>query len=275
MTRGNPDLLQYDALRWIMAGMTKYAYRIENAVALRGSISVGELSELLGVSDQTIRRVIKPLVDEGKVRKVHGAIVSVDKPVDAPFHARMQLMRAEKTAIATLVASLVEDGDSLAIDTGSTSGFIAQALQIRRNLMVVTNSTFVASTLATVPGNKVYMAGSQLRDHDGAAYDRQAFATIERMRVNRCILSASAVDPQRGFLAYEQCEADIADAMQAISDGTIMAVDHSKFVGSARVANAFQLPLAPGSSVVTDRTPPVDYDPVLSRYGLKVSHSGA
>lgn len=66
--------------------MTKYAYQIENAVALRGSISVGELSELLGVSDQTIRRVIKPLVDEGKVRKVHGAIVSVERPVDAPFH---------------------------------------------------------------------------------------------------------------------------------------------------------------------------------------------
>ena len=251
--------------------MTKYAYQIENAVALRGSISVGELSELLGVSDQTIRRVIKPLVDEGKVRKVHGAIVSVERPVDAPFHARMQLMRAEKSAIAIHVATLIQDGEALAIDTGSTSGFIAQALQIRRNLIVVTNSTFVASTLSTVPGNKVYMAGSQLRDHDGAAFDRQAFQTIERMRVDRSILSASAVDPDRGFLAYEQCEADLAEAMQSIALETIMAVDHSQFLGPPKRSSAFQLPLPMQSVVVTDREPEDEFRSILSSYRIQVT----
>lgn len=251
--------------------MSKYAYQIENAVALRGSISVGELSDLLGVSDQTIRRVIRPLVDEGKVRKVHGAIMSVDKPVDAPFHARMQLMRAEKTAIATHVAAGIEDGDSLAIDTGSTSGFIAQALQIRRNLMIVTNSTFVASTLATVPGNRVFMAGSQLRDHDGAAFDRQAFATIARMRVNRCILSSSSVDPARGFLTFEQCEADIAEAMQEISAETVMAVDHSKFQKNARSGNIFIVPLRPRAMVVTDTEPQPEFRRVLAPYDVQVA----
>lgn len=249
--------------------MTKYAYQIENAVALRGSISVGELSDLLGVSDQTIRRVIKPLVDEGRVRKVHGAIVSVDRPVDAPFHARMQLMRAEKSAIATFVASQIADGESLAIDTGSTSGFIAQALQIRRNLLVVTNSTFVAQTLAMVPGNRVFMAGSQLRDHDGAAFDRQAFATIERMRVGRCILSASAVDAERGFLGYEQCEADISEAMQQISDHTIMAVDHSKFRPMKDTGSVFLMPLRQGALVATDTPPGPDYAPLLAGFQVR------
>lgn len=251
--------------------MSRHAYQIENAVALRGAISVGELSELLGVSDQTIRRVIRPLVAEGKVRKVHGAIMSVDKPVDAPFHARMLLMRAEKTAIATYVASRIADGDSLAIDTGSTSGFIAQALQIRRNLTIVTNSTFVAGTLSTVPGNRVFMAGSQLRDHDGAAFDRQAFATIQRMRVNRCILSSSSVDPARGFLNYEQCEADIAEAMQEISDGTVMAVDHSKFQKCARRDNIFIVPLRPGAMVVTDSEPRPEFKRILAPFAVKVA----
>lgn len=251
--------------------MTKYAYQIENAVALRGSISVGELSELLGVSDQTIRRVIKPLVDEGKVRKVHGAIVSVERPVDAPFHSRMQLMRAEKTAIATHVAAMIEDGEALAIDTGSTSGFIAQALQIRRNLIVVTNSAFVASTLSTVPGNKVFMAGSELRDHDGAAFDRQAFQTIERMRVNRCFLSSSVVDPARGFLAFEQCEADIAEAMQGIADETIMAVDHSKFVTPPRRPLAFRLSLPDQSVVITDRLPSAEFVNTLARFRVEIA----
>lgn len=252
--------------------MSKYAYQIENAVSLRGSISVGELSELLGVSDQTIRRVIKPLVDEGKVRKVHGAIVSVERPVDAPFHSRMQLMRSEKTAIAAHVASLIGDGEALAIDTGSTSGFVAQALQSKRNLIVVTNSTFVASTLSTVPGNKVYMAGCQLRDHDGAAFDRQAFATIQRMRVNKCILSASSVDPTRGFLTYEQCEADIAEAIQDISEDTIMAVDHSKFLGDPKRVSAFQLALRDNSFVVTDREPPPAFTGLLAGHRVQIAH---
>ncbi len=249
--------------------MSKYAYQIENAVALRGSIPVGELSDLLGVSDQTVRRVIRPLVEQGRVRKVHGAIISVERPVDAPFHARMQIMRAEKTAIATHVAAMVQDGEALAIDTGSTSGFVAQALQIRRNLMVVTNSAFVASTLATVPGNRVFMAGSALRDHDGAAFDRQAFATIERMRVGRCILSASSVDPARGFLAYEQCEADIAEAMQAISDGALMALDHSKFATPPKPGTNFVTPLREGATVVTDRPPGAEFAALMRRYGLE------
>lgn len=251
--------------------MNKYAYQIENAVALRGSISVGELSELLGVSDQTIRRVIKPLVDEGKIRKVHGAIVSVERPVDAPFHARMQLMRAEKTRIAAHVASLIADGEALAIDTGSTSGFIAQALKIRRHLIVVTNSTFVASTLSAVQGNRVYMAGCQLRDHDGAAFDRQAFATIQRMRVNRCILSASAVDPHRGFLTYEQCEADIAEAMQEIADEAIMAVDCSKFTTSSPRTSAFQLALREQARVVTDQPASPAFAAMLSAYRVEIA----
>ena len=252
--------------------MTKYAFQIENAVALRGSISVGELSDLLGVSDQTIRRVIQPLVNEGKVRKVHGAIVSVDKPIDAPFHARMQLMRTEKTAIATFVAAQVQDGEALAIDTGSTSGFIAQALQIRRNLHVVTNSAFVASTLANVPGNRVFMAGCQWRDHDGAAFDRLAFQTIERMRVDRCILSATQVDLDRGFLAHERCEADIAEAMQTISQRVMMALDHSKFTPSTKMGLMALMPIPTGSTIVTDQPPPLEFDRFLSPFRLEIAN---
>ncbi|MBG1233246.1 DeoR/GlpR family DNA-binding transcription regulator [Aestuariivirga litoralis] len=251
--------------------MTKYSHKIENAVALRGSISVGELSDLLGVSDQTIRRVVKPLVDEGKVIKVHGAIVSTERLADPPFHARMQIMRAEKTAIAARVVAQIADGASLAIDTGSTSGFIAQALQIRKNLVVVTNSAYVASTLATVPGNRVYMAGSQLRDHDGAAFDRLAFTTIERMRADHCILSASSVDPARGFLTYEQCEADIVEAMQGISDRTIMAVDHSKFRPTQKPGMVAMMTLKAQSRVVTDKAPASDYAGLLKPFKVEVA----
>lgn len=233
--------------------MSKYESRILEIVSLRGSVSVLDLARELDVSDQTVRRVVKPLVERGDVSKVHGALVSTRSALDPPFLARMTQNRSAKIAIARGIAALVRDGDSIAIDTGSTSAFAAQALRERRNLTVVTNSAFVASTLAMIPGNNVSMAGTQLRDHDGAAFDRSAFDVIERMRVDYTLLSASVVDPKRGFLVHEQCEVDIATAMVRNSHQTIMAVDASKFKAPDRRPTMRQPELQPGDFLVTDQ----------------------
>jgi DeoR family glycerol-3-phosphate regulon repressor len=69
--------------------------------------------------------------------------------------SRMSQNKAAKIAIARSLLDLIKDGDRIAIDTGSTSAFAAQALRERRYLTVVTNSAFVASTLSMIPGNNV------------------------------------------------------------------------------------------------------------------------
>ena len=210
--------------------MSKYSQDIEQALALRGTMTVAELSDLLGVSDQTIRRVVRPLQEAGRLEKVRGAIRSVLNPVTAPFQTGMMQTRAAKVAVAERVLDLIADGESLAMDAGPVSGFVAQALAARRRLTVVTNSAYVAGTLALQPGNRVFMAGTQLRDRDGAAFDRGAFAVIGRMQVETAILSVSQVHPTRGFLVGEACEAAIAAAMSAIAARTLLGVDHSKFI---------------------------------------------
>ena len=73
------------------------------------------------------------------------------------------------------------------------------------------------------------MAGTQLRDYDGASFDRTAFEVIERMQVDAAILTAGQVDPARGIEVAEQCEMDIAIAMAGIAARTIFAIDSSKF----------------------------------------------
>ncbi|SHH16945.1 DeoR/GlpR family DNA-binding transcription regulator [Cognatishimia maritima] len=208
--------------------MAKYDQEILNAVALRGTLTVTELSEMLGVSDQTIRRIVKPLVDAGKVEKVHGAIVSIENPMTAPFQIRMHHNREAKARIASKVVELIPNGASVAIDAGSSSGFVSQALQMKKDLTVVTNSAFVASKLSMTKGNRVYFAGTQLRDYDGASYDRTAFHTVEKMQVDFCVVTAAQVHPERGFLMAEQCEADMVEAMSRIAKQVIFAVDHSK-----------------------------------------------
>ncbi|MEP0520543.1 MAG: DeoR/GlpR family DNA-binding transcription regulator [Hyphomicrobiales bacterium] len=248
--------------------MSKYEQDIRNAVSLRGSIGVGELAELLNVSDQTIRRIVKPLVDRGEVEKVHGAIVSTKSIADPPFLARMNRQKAAKIAIAARIAQLVQPGDSIAIDTGSTSAFVAQALRQHHDLTVVTNAAFIASTLAMMPGNRVYMAGSELRDHDGAAFDKAAFDTIGSHHTDWAVLSASSVHPRRGFLVQEQCEVDMCGAMMQISDNRIWAVDASKFTDKHL---ALALPAAMrGDLLITTASPGAAYDSMLAQLDIQM-----
>ncbi len=248
--------------------MSKYTQQIESAIALRGTMTVAEVSTLLDVSDQTVRRIIKPMVAGGQVQKIHGAIKAVENPMTAPFQTRMQHNRAAKAAVADKVAEMIEDGQSLAIDTGSTAGFVAQALRVKRNLTIVTNSAYVASTLAMMPGNRVFMAGTQLRDHDGAAFDRAAFETIERMQVDSCILTAAQVHPKRGFLVREHCEADIAKAMSSIAQHTVFAVDHSKFNADAAHGMVQISRLNNKLHVVCNKTPNTKYNQVLAAFSV-------
>ncbi|GGA17374.1 DeoR/GlpR family DNA-binding transcription regulator [Neptunicoccus cionae] len=254
--------------------MSKYEAQILHAVDMRGTLSVVELSQMLGVSDQTIRRVTQPLVASGRLDKVHGALVSNRIATDPPYLARMNLNRAAKVAIAKEAAEIIADGASLAIDTGSTSGFIAQALRARKELTVVTNSAFVASTLAIIPGNKVFMAGTQLRDHDGAAFDRSAFDVIERMQVDYALLSASMVDAVKGFLVHEQCEVEIATAMLRNAGKVIMAVDQSKFAPQDRRPAVRQPLLKSGDFVVTDRRPDTAFEGLLKGLELRIAEQG-
>ncbi len=242
--------------------MPRYEEEVLNAVSLRGTLSVRELATLLNVSEQTVRRVVQPLVERGVVEKVHGAVVGRSRPGEAPFLARMTVHQRAKVAIAAHVATLVRDGDAVALDTGSTTGFVAQALRRHRGLTVVTNSTFIATTLATIPGNRVHMAGVELRNHDGAAFDSAAFAVVRSMRVRVAILSASALDPQRGLMVQERAEAEMSAAMGDIAERRVFAVDASKFGNAALVALP---PLSVGDVLVTDAAPAADVCAALGR----------
>jgi DeoR family glycerol-3-phosphate regulon repressor len=238
---------------------------------MMGTVTVQELSQILGVSDQTIRRVTRPLAESGVLAKVHGALVSTKSALDPPFLSRMSQNRSAKMAIANTVAEIVQDGDSLAIDTGSTSAFIAQALRQRRELTIVTNSAYVASSLAMIPGNNVSMAGTQLRDHDGASFDRTAFQVIERAKVDYCLLSASMIHATKGFLVHEQCEVDMATAMMESAAQAIMAVDATKFQAQKRKPALRQPPLRRGDLLVTDAAPPEAFLQALAHVTVRIA----
>ena len=161
-----------------------------------GTITIASLVSRLGVSLETVRRDVKPLTSDGAVLKMHGAIGLPSFVGEAPFEQRMRENAEAKRAIARLVAATIRDGESVMLDTGTTTSFLARELLAHRRLTVVTNSSDIARTLATVNGNKVYMAGGELRSDSGASFGVSAIEFVGRFSVNHAVISAGAIDAE-------------------------------------------------------------------------------
>ena len=221
-------------------------------VRQQGSCSIVELAERLDVSDETIRRNVKPLVSEGLVLKVHGGIILPHQFREPPIQRRMLENKEAKEQIAARIAQQVQDGDSLVIDSGSTTVYVAQALSEHSNLVVVTNSTQIAGMLAAGTDNHVFMAGGELRSHDAAAFGAETLEFIRRFRVRHAVLSMGAVNATQGFMDHYLCEAEFSLAAMAVAERCIVAADSSKFDRGALVQVC---PLDEVDLLVTDTLP--------------------
>ncbi len=224
-------------------------------VHARGSCTVTELAEALAVSDETVRRHLKPLADRGLVVKVHGGVMRPEPLEEPPFQRRMQVNAEAKRRIAARVAGLIGNGDALILDTGSTTLYVAQALTAHQGLMVVTNSAEIARTLATRNGNRVFMAGGELRADDAAAFGSEAQNFVRQFQVRFAVLSMGAIHAELGFMDYHLCEAEFSRAAMGQAEQVIVAADSSKFGrrGFVNVCNPDRVDM-----LVCEQAPPPD-----------------
>lgn len=219
-----------------------------------GSCRIGYLAERLGVSDETIRRNIKVLQANAKVRKVHGGVLLAEDLIltEQPLQARLDTNTTAKRQLAAKLATMISDGDSLFMDIGSTTAYAAQALLNHRNLYVVTNSLAVASTLATRNNNRVFLAGGELRPHDGGAFGQDAIAFVRRFNLQYAVLSVGAVNAEAGFMLHDIQEADLSHHASQIAQTRIILADSEKFDRRAPISMTNQTAV---DMLITD-TPP-------------------
>ena len=209
--------------------LSKRHTEIMRMLADEGSVTISDLAARLGVSLETVRRDVRPLTENGSVLKIHGAVGLAGQIGEAPFERRMRDNAEAKRRIAREMARLIQDGDSVMLDTGTTTSFVARELLGHRRLTVVTNSSDIARTLATVNGNKVYMAGGELRSDSGAAFGVSAIEFIARFSVTHAIISAGAVDAMSGVMDFDLEEAEFARIMLSRGEQTYVVTDQSKF----------------------------------------------
>lgn len=236
-----------------------------------GTVTISDLARKLDVSLETVRRDIRPLTESGTVVKMHGAVALPSVIGEAPFEKRMRENSAAKKAIAVATAATIRDGDSIMLDTGTTTSFLARELLGHRRLTVVTNSSDIARTLSTVNGNRVYMAGGELRSDNGAAFGISAIEFISHFTVTHAIISTGAIDAAIGVMDYDLEEAEFARAVISCGKRTVVITDHSKFgrQGLVRVCDLDAI-----SDLVTDKAPPRDVAAALKTAGVRVILAG-
>ncbi|HBG98343.1 MAG TPA: DeoR/GlpR transcriptional regulator [Rhodobacteraceae bacterium] len=218
-----------------------------------GSGRIQALSRQLDVSEETVRRAVRRLESRGLVTKLHGGVALKGWRREPNFTQRFSENPAAKRRIAAAAAGLIPDGASLFLDVGSTTAYVAEALRGHRDLMVVTNSLFAAHSLTGLNGNRVYMAGGELRAHDGGAFGAGAVAFVGQFRVGFAVLSAAAVDARAGFLLHDLREAELSRCIIAAAEQSILVADATKFGRAApiRLTDPAEI-----DRLVTDAVPP-------------------
>ena len=220
-----------------------------------GSMRIHSIAEALDVSEETVRRNVRRLSEDGFVQKVHGGVLLKHGSIELSFTQRMDECPLSKHRIASHVSGLISNGSSLFLDIGSTTAFIANALKNHTELLVVTNSIAVAHTLAARNNNRVFMPGGELREHDGGIFGAQVLDFVSQFRTDFSVLSAAAINAKNGFMLFDLEESHYSRAIMARSGTTIIAADSTKFGRSAPIS------IGDPSGVdllITDATPPQD-----------------
>jgi DeoR family glycerol-3-phosphate regulon repressor len=236
-----------------------------------GSSRIQVLAAQLGVSEETIRRNVKKLADDGLVRKVHGGVHLPDAEIEPSFQRRMDENPDAKRRIAARVAAMIANGTSLFLDIGSTTAYIAQALRGHRDLFVVTNSVSVAHLLAARNNNRVFMAGGELRAHDGGAFGAEAIAFVRRFQVDYAICSATAINADRGFMLFDLQEAEFSREIMLRAKTRIVAADSTKFGRGGPIVVCEPTIV---DMLVTDAAPPRDLNAAMDAWSLEVIVAG-
>ncbi len=205
--------------------------RIVQEVRLRGAARVGDLSDLLNVSDMTVRRDLDALDEAGLVVKVHGgATAPAEHTSDEPgFDAKSLRNTAEKAAIAHEAAKMVKDGGAIGITAGTTTWRRAGELTTLADLTVVTNSLRVAEVFNSHPrADRTMILTGGVRTPSDALVGPIAVAALDRLHVDALFLGVHGMSARAGFSTPNMLEADTNRAFVAASGELIVLADHTK-----------------------------------------------
>lgn len=234
----------------------RYSVILEQ-VRQKKSVTLSELCELLGASESTVRRDLTSLDERGLIKKVHGGAISTDDRsfnlVERDVESKSKMFTEEKTAIARFAASLIDDGDFVFIDAGTTTEKMIDFLP-DKNVTFVTNAFVNAKKLAQ-RGFKVYIPAGEIKLTTEAIVGAECVSSLQSYNFTKSFIGANAISLSGGISTPDRNEASVKSIAVQNSETVYVLADHSKFsqIASVTFARLSQV------KIITDKLPDKKY----------------
>jgi len=247
--------------------LTERRQAIIEALEEAGQLSVSELSQRFGVSEVTIRGDLQALSEQGLIQRVRGGAIITTVLPDLTYEVRMQLNAAQKAKIGQKAASMVLDGDTIALDASTTAQAITPYLKNINELTVVTNGLKVAMSLLAHPGIHVILVGGSLRREGLSLVGPLDCGVIQDIHIRIGFFGARGFTIEEGLTDVNIDEVRTKREMVERCRQVVGVVDASKW---GRIATATFARLEQIDTLITDAEAPAEMVSEVRQRGVEV-----
>lgn len=232
-----------------------------------GFVDAASLARDLNVNGSTIRRDLALLERAGLLRRTHGGALRTEPEavIDVPYGNRKGDWISEKRSIACAAADLVQDGQTVILDNGSTTFQLAIELRKKRNLTIVTNDLLIALKVADHPTNRLHVAGGVMLDTVYTLVGPSTVAALSGLHADWAFLGAEGVDATAGITNINVIEIPVKQAMMAAANHVVFVADATEF---GRRALATECAIEAAHMIITAKSLAVD---LRAGFGSKLS----
>jgi DeoR family transcriptional regulator, fructose operon transcriptional repressor len=204
--------------------------RIQEYLATHKIVSTADLCGLLDVSDATVRRDLEWLENEGLIERTHGgAILSERINLEQAYQQRAKRFPEEKRLIGALAASLIEDGDIVFINSGTTTTQIIRHIPSNTNVTIVTNNLISVLDLNEVD-YEILLVGGEFQPKSHSVAGRFAVSNLSQIYANKAFIGVDGISLKHGYTVPSNAEAEVINLMLTRTQGAVYVVsDHSKW----------------------------------------------
>lgn len=228
-------------------------------------VKIQELVDLTDTSESTIRRDLSQLEEQKHLKRIHGGAARLQGKLQEPSMIEKSAKNLqEKKRIAQYAASLIEEGDCIFFDAGSTIKEIIDFLPVK-DFVVVTNGLMHVNALLE-KGIQTYVIGGYAKPKTNAIIGRGALASLDLYRFDKCFIGVNGIHPQYGFTTPDQEEAMVKQKAIAQSREVFVLADETKFseVSFAKIADIHE------GTIITNELEPDKHNQYTSRTTIKV-----
>lgn len=232
-----------------------------------GRLSVTQICEQFGISEATARRDLETLSEQSIIRRVHGGAVLVRQAApEEPILRRSHEQEAQKENIGRSAASLVQDGETIFLGSGTTVLQVAKNL-VTRNITVITNSLPVINLMSEKETINLIALGGMLRDSELSFIGHITEQALAEVRMDKVVIGTRAISLEQGLTNDYLPETLTDRAILKSGRETIIVADHTK---CGVISTAFLAPLTAMHTLVTDNTTDQDFIESLRTLGIQV-----